>query len=251
MKALLRFVVLGLTVTLLAGCEEEEGGGPGPPTGFNPVLKQGNTYHYRNWNLDQNNNVDSTTEWKSTTRVAAQGQSIGRFSDVFILIDSSFTLQGAFIEAETLYVRLDEKKDLYFLGFVYQQVIGSPLEQFITLAPDWNRIFAFSVGVGNSWTIVSIDTTVDVGGTPVPVRFNITGTLEPQETVNVPAGSISAYKVKIHVDTQLGTVPIAFDTFFWFSDNPSGLIKQFDPSVTTLTFTPGTQSELSSYTIAP
>ena len=247
-------VAITLAGLLLMGCgDDEQRAGLGPESGteFNPVLKEGSAYFYRNWNLDQNSNIDTSSEWKSTWRVTAQGQSIGGFSDVFVITDSSFSVDGTFLEVDTIYIRIDENKDLHFLAFLTDQLEGSPLEELGTLVPMWNRILAFSVGVGNSWTIASIDTTVDVSGFPTPVTFSITGTLDGQETVSVPAGSIEAYKVTIHTEIQLGTIPIEFDTLFWFSDNPSGLIKEFLPSIIALTFVPGNQVELESFTLAP
>lgn len=250
MKTHVLFLVFALTASLLMSCEdgEEVAVGPEAEAEFNPVLKQGNTYYYRNWNLDQSNAIDSSTEWKSTLRVVAQGQSVGGFDDAFVLIDSSFSLDGTFLEADSVYIRIDEKKDVYFLGFV-----AGLAEDFVRLEPTWNRLFAFSAGLGNSWTILSIDTTVEVSGFPTPLTLtlSLTGTLDGLETVDVPAGLIDAYKVKIHLEGQVGPLPITLDISFWFSDNPTAIVKQFQQSITILEFIAGTQTELESYTLAP
>ncbi len=133
------------------------------------------------------------------------------------------------LKRDTIFIYRETNGDL----MVYLSVNQTP----IFLPPQWTAFVKVSAGVGTEYTILNIDTTYTIQGITGNLKLKVTGLIQGQESVTVPAGTLSAYKVRIHQTAAISiggqtTAALANDQFFWFAAD-IGPVRVMEPAVAT------------------
>lgn len=218
MKKSLLFAAAVLTVTMLIGCDEEEGG-PGPG-GSQPItanlfpLASGGYYSYSAYEIDANNNKVAGTEHRSSTTVGPQTV-VGGIT-CFALIDSIFSITGALESVDTVYARQSDGDFWVYIG-------GGGEDQPPFTVP-WMPYVKASVGTEVTYTILNFDTTLAGPTDTTTFHFEATGRISNPGQVNVPAGTFQAYEVTVNLSVSVTTVGVGSGSTqqemrLWLADN--------------------------------
>lgn len=102
---------------------------------------------------------------------------------------------------------------------------------------DWYSVFRFAQPVGNEYTIFSKDTTININGTDIPLRFEYLGKRLADETIQTEAGSFLCKKFQLSTVVSYILYPpivislFTLETTKWFSENV-WLVQEITPSQT-------------------
>jgi hypothetical protein len=185
-----------------------------PQLRFSP----GDSFVYDNWLLNFGSRIP-TSRFKNTWTVLDTGRTLHGRTRVAIILDSTFATSGQFARRDSVLLSFDGAGDVYQYGFLSGLIAA---RETLTIAPQWERIAAFSVAAGTSWTLARLDST---NGLPTPqtVFGEIHTTREYVGfSVNGVQQVILAYRVTI-------TKP-DLDYTFWLTDAPAAFARVLDDS---------------------
>jgi len=135
------------------------------------------------------------------------------------------------------------------------------LDMFLSFE-DWNSLYRFDAGVNQDYTLLSVDTTITVDGTNIPLRFELIGTRLEDEILNTNIGTFDCKKFLIERGLSFLiilppplppiAIPIAFinDTIWIAQDNwiVQSIIPATEIDLTLvgagILFLPGLQSKI-------
>jgi hypothetical protein len=168
--------------------------------------------------VDWQNNKISGTDHRMATLVGHSTTISGK--SVNLVIDSTYDSKGALQGLDTLYLDKEADGTINKVSMVFNSATFMPF-----LKP--------AAGFGNVYNIFTYDTTLTYQGTFYHESSKVTGVLNQKETVQVPAGSFSAYRLDItEVDSSIiGTQLQSSETrqTYWLVEN-IGPVKIFQTS---------------------
>ncbi len=114
--------------------------------------------------------------------------------------------------------------------------LDSTLFGVIQSLEDWYSVFRFGQSVNTEYTIFSKDTTLNISGNNLPLRFKYLGKRLDDETIQTDAGTFDCKKFLLSTTVSyiLAGFPIEFirlETTKWFSQN-TWLVQEIMPSKT-------------------
>ncbi len=204
MRAILNHVTVILVIFLITaamGCKKESSPTETPATitgDLFPII-EGHIYVYNEYETNAQGTKIPGTDYRIATKVGSSVTIAGKSGN--ILVDSIYTTNGQFFKLDTL-ITARKGTD----GTIYFTLPQNMFQDFpvsLSLPLIWLPFFQPSAGVGTSYDIYSLDTTVTYQYTPdlsIPVRIQLTlsGVINQKENVNVPAGSYSAYRGELN-----------------------------------------------------
>lgn len=185
-----------------------------PPLRFSP----GDYFLYDNWLLSFGSRIPNS-RFKSSWTVLDTGRTLRGRTRVAIVLDSTFTTDGQFARRDSVLLSFDSAGDVFQFGFLSGLIAA---RETLTIAPQWDRIAAFSAAAGTSWTLARLDST---NGVPTPQTvFGEIHTTREYVGFSVNGGQqvILAYRVTI-------TKP-DLDYTFWLTDAPAAFARVLDDS---------------------
>jgi hypothetical protein len=185
-----------------------------PPLRFSP----GDYFVYDNWLLNFGSRIPNS-RFKNTWTILDTGRTLRGRTRVTIILDSTFATSGQFARRDSLLLSFDSAGDVYQFGFLSGLIAA---RETLTIAPQWDRIAAFSAAAGTSWTLARLDST---NGVPTPQT--VFGEIQTAReyvgfSVNGVQQVILAYRVTI-------TKP-DLDYTFWLTDAPAAFARALDES---------------------
>ncbi|MBI5473365.1 MAG: hypothetical protein HY961_13555 [Ignavibacteriae bacterium] len=212
-------VLLCVLATLFLSCREELPLGGSQTTEVPPFrFLSGDSFTFDNWLVDYTGRIPSSYFRNSWTVVDTGATVFGR-TPVTMVIDSTFETSGNLARRDTLYFQFTPSGDIYQYGFLKNLIAQ---RETLTIAPQWDRIAAFSLPREESWVIARFDSSVGAR-TPETVYGRI---LEAQEYVGVKLNdvlqAVLAYRIEI-----LGP---RLNYTLWLASSPTAIAKAFDDS---------------------
>jgi hypothetical protein len=204
---------------LFASCRRElpiEATANGITVRFTP----GSYYSYNNWLLSYGYK-DLRTQFRNSWTVLDSGKVLLGRRNVTVIRDSTFGTDGRLVRTDSVLFSQDGNGDFYQYGFLANLIAQ---RESLSIAPQWERIAAFSVTTGSTWTVARLDTS---NGLRQPQTvFGEIQTLKEYVgvTLNGAGQAILTCKVRI-------TKP-QLDYTFWLSDNPGAVVRVLDDSDT-------------------
>ncbi len=192
----------------VSGCKKDSSTGPASPISGDlfPVV-QGRTLVYTESETDQQNNPVAGTDFRLVTTVGPTVTLSGRTGNY--LIDSVYDGNGRFSNLDTLNI-VSKGSD----GTLYFTVSSSLFSSLpIAIPAVWFPMFQPGAGVGNQYEIYRLDTTFTMQSVTINLTFTLTGVLNQQESVQVPAGTFSAYRGDVTYEAKVtaGGFPFSDD----------------------------------------
>jgi hypothetical protein len=190
-------------------------------TQFNFRLAPGDYFSFDNWKLDIYNRRIPGSYFRNTWTVADTGRTTRGWTRVSLVLDSTYDGANRLMRTDTLYFRFDNG-DLYQWGFLKSLIAE---RETLQIAPQWDRIAAFSLPLGESWALARLDTSIGapetetVYGRVLPTREYV-GPLY----INGIERAILAYRIEISKPR--------LDYTFWLADSPTAFSDAFDNSET-------------------
>lgn len=180
----------------------------------------GDYFSYDNWKLDIFRQRIPGSYFRNSWTVADTGRAIRGWTRVAIVIDSTFDVTNRLVRRDSLLFRIGDEGDVYQWGFLKALIAE---RETLNLAPQWDRLAAFSQPFGTSWAIARIDTTIGAH-TNATVYGNISTTKEyvGPLIINGEEHAILSYRIAI-------TKPRLAYTF-WLTDSPTSIAKALDDS---------------------
>lgn len=179
----------------------------------------GDYFSYENWKLDFYGSKISGSHFRNSWTVADTGQSLRGWNRVAVIIDSTFDTSNRLVSRDTLLFRFDER-NVYQWGFLHRLIAE---RETLNLAPQWDRIAAFSQPLGSSWAIARLDTSI---GAPslqtVYGRISNDQTYVGPITINGVLRAVLSYRIEI-------TKP-RLDYSFWLTSSPTMIAGVVDES---------------------
>jgi hypothetical protein len=175
-------------------------------------------YSYNNWLLSYGFR-DPRTQFRNSWTVLDTGKVLRGRRNVTVIRDSTFATDGRFVRADSVLLSHESNGDLYQFGFLSNLIAE---RESLSIAPQWERIAAFSVTTGSSWIVARLDSS---NGLRQPQTvFGEIQTLKEYVgvTLNGAEQAILTYKVRI-------TKP-KLDYTFWLSDTPGAIVRVLDDS---------------------
>ena len=228
----------------------------GPPPSIR--MTPGSTYDFT---------YDSLTATTAVIRLGRTSHDVVQPSVVFTgktcfpIYSTTKDSTGATISVDTNYYSYDSTA-----GKFYQYGIS----KFINPAsgnPTWDLVADFSVSMGTTWNIGTVNYVVNIGGTPYTFTGPLTAKVAEQTTIQttgVPSQSINCYRIELYTHLNSNppgvTADIYVDYYLGYSSsstNPAGLVElklrpfNFMTSGTVLVSEPGDDRRLRNFTIAP
>lgn len=218
---LMRFGALLVFSVLLAGCREELplGGSSHRPT---PAFQfmPGDYFSFDNWKLDFFGFRIPSSYYRNSWTVVDTGANLRGAARVVVVIDSTFDSTQQLARLDSLLFRFETNGDVFQYGFLASLIAE---RESLSLAPQWDRIAAFSQPTGTSWVVARIDT-----GMGASTQQTVLGTISPTPEYVGPVmvdgeeRAILAYRIEI-------TKP-KLDYTFWLSDAPTSFPRAVDES---------------------
>lgn len=215
-----RFVFIVLLLIGVLSCREElpvNGGGTSP---FLFRLSPGTWYSFDNWKLDSFGQRIASSYFRNSWTVADTGRVVNGRMTVTVVIDSTFDTTGVFVRSDSLLYSTDPNGDVYQWGFLSSLIAE---RETLLLAPQWDRIAAFSQPTGSSWVIATIDTSI--GGRAnetVLGRIGTSSVYVGPILINGEEGTILSYRIEI-------TKPRMYYSF-WITETPPSIARALDDS---------------------
>ncbi len=203
MRALLHYtivVLVALPIITMMGCKKDSSptgtSTPPPISGDLFPIVEGHLYIYNEYETDAQSQKISGTDYRVATMVGPSVTVAGRSGNY--LIDSVYSPDGNFLVLDTL-ITAQKGMD----GTIYFTLPPNLLQDFpisITFPPIWLPFFQPVAGVGVSYVIYSLDTTVTYQTLPLRIQLSLSGVINQKENVQVPAGTYSAYRGELNYD---------------------------------------------------
>ncbi len=199
--------LLFISVAAGAGCREQSvSPGTTQPISLSMNFSLGDAYTYQVWALDEFGYPIPDSTNQESWRVVGTNGSLRGFSGVVSIRDSVNPL-----EIDTLYYAFSPRGDIYQYGLV--SYLLKKFEGRI-LAPQWDSLAAFSLGIDNYWVLTGGDSSSDekIYGVVTGETDYFTVTVNRVQTV------FSAYRVQLtksdmNVSIWVTDSPSAFATF--------------------------------------
>jgi hypothetical protein len=178
----------------------------------------GSYYSYANWLLSYGYK-DPHTQFRTSWTVLDTGKVLRGRSNVTVIRDSTFGTDGRFVRADSLLFSCESNGDLYQYAFLSNLIAT---RESLSIAPQWERIAAFSVPTGSSWIVARLDTS---NGLRQPQT--VFGEIQTEKeyiavTLNGSEQAILTYRLCI-------TKP-KLDYTFWISEIPGAVVRVLDDS---------------------
>ena len=183
-------------------------------------LVPGEYFGFDNWRLDFYGVKIPSSYFRSSWTVVDTGKAIRGWTRVTIVADSTFDTTSHFVNLDSLLFRVGDDGDIYQYGFLKSLIA---VRETLNIAPQWDRIVAFSQPIGNSWVIMRIDSSM--GGTSnetVNGRISQNREYVGPVTINGEDRAVLSYRIEI-------TEP-RLDYTFWLTDAPTSVARVFDNS---------------------
>jgi hypothetical protein len=178
------------------------------PFTFN--LATGNSYAYDALLINEFGYYLPSTQTRAVQRVTATGGTLDGFDGVATMLDSTVLLRDTTAIVQSFSLAQSASGDLYRYGFVAEL---ARITRRTVPGRQWDRIAAFSVGLGTSWMVGYLD---DARKEPVYGSFE--GSRETYvASVNGVQTLLSCYRVNI---TGQGLAYI-----FWVTDSPPAFLR--------------------------
>ncbi|MBN1448806.1 MAG: hypothetical protein JXA28_12825 [Bacteroidetes bacterium] len=241
-------------VVLVSGCSDDDDNPADPNKGYQQVnirLHSGDQFTYDRYDLDENNQKVTTSKRKYDVSFFKGNSLLINYNDWFYRIGKDLSTN----ERDTLLLRTETitrssdgsayTESVMVYGFVYQMLqyfIGEIIREFnpsgIPTIPGqtWDVIARYYDGDGNAldpgaeWEIGpegGITMNFTFSGQVIPVEATIKGKLEAREE-KVMAGNkeVTTWKSSVTVTLDvMSSVQLSIPLIFWFSDNPSTMVK--------------------------
>jgi hypothetical protein len=152
-------------------------------------LVEGHIYVYNEYTTDAQGNKIAGTDHRVATKVGPSVSFAGRTGN--LLIDSIYSVDGQFTGLDTL-ISASRGND----GTIYFTLPTTMFTDFpvsFSLPALWIPFFQPSRGLGTSYDIFTLDTTITYETLPLRIQLTLSGALNQKENVQVPAGSFSSY----------------------------------------------------------
>ncbi|MEO0157101.1 MAG: hypothetical protein ABIM59_00035 [candidate division WOR-3 bacterium] len=206
-----RLTLCGTIAVMLAGCGRDGGEGTTPPKTI--PLTVGNWWFHRN--TPDTTSYDTVVIVSDTTHNGKAG---------FVVETRAYTPDTQYVDTFIAY---------YEGGFewmTYEVQIDSPISLLITA--DFKAIKEENLAVGDTWTAMDRDTTIDFPP-PVNIRVLVLAEVLSQEDKNVPAGNFTdCYKVAYRWTWFVEGVPYSNTTMFNWVYPGVGVIYSQDSAET-------------------
>lgn len=193
-----------------------------PPQQSAPPLfrfSPGDYFVYDNWLLSFGSRIPSS-RFKNSWTVLDTGRTLRGRTRVTVVIDSTFSTSGQLTRRDSVLFSFDSAGDVYQFGFLSGLIA---VRESLIIAPQWERIAAFSVAAGSSWTIARLDSANRVRP-PQTVFGEIAAMREYVGfSVNGVQQVVLAYRVEIRKPN--------LDYTFWLTDEPAAFVRVLDESV--------------------
>ncbi len=212
-------VLLFVVAALSLSCREELPIGGSNDDG-KPTFRflPGDYFSFDNWKMDYYGRIPTSYFRNTWTVVDTSVTTLGR-TRVTMVVDSTFDTTGHFTRRDTLYFQFAASGDVYQFGFLKNLIAE---RESLTLAPQWDRIAAFSLPLEESWEIAHLDSTVGAR-TPKTVYGRI---LRTREYVGVKLNdvlqAVFAYRIEVFKSD--------LDYTYWFADSPTAIARVIDDS---------------------
>lgn len=210
-----------LWATLLVSCREELPLGGSSPTA-KPALQfvPGDYFLFDNWKLDLYGVRIPSSYYRNSWTVADTGVEIRGSVRVTVVIDSTFDSTQQVTRIDSLFFRVDANGDVFQYGFLALLIAE---RESLMLAPQWDRIAAFSQPTGTAWVVARIDTSAGAR-----TQQTVIGTILPTPEYVGPVimdgeeRAILSYRIEISKPN--------LDYVFWLSDAPTSFPRMVDDS---------------------
>jgi hypothetical protein len=190
------FFIAVFLVISIAGCKKDSS-----PTDSSATISgdlfpivQGHLYVYNEYTTDVQGNKIAGTDHRVSTKVGPSVTIAGASGN--ILIDSIYLPNGQFSTLDTTNAaRKGADGTIYF---ILPSDLLADFPVAIALPTVWLPFFQPSAGVGTSYTIFTLDTTVTYQSVQLQLQLTLTGVINQKESVAVPAGTYSAYRGELN-----------------------------------------------------
>jgi hypothetical protein len=195
MRAVIHYTGIVLMVLLVGfstGCKKDSTSTDTTDTVTGDLfpLVEGHIYVYNEYTTDVQGNKIAGTDHRVATKVGSSVSFAGRTGN--LLIDSVYSVDGQFTGLDTL-INASKGND----GTIYFTLPVTMFADFpvsISLPVLWIPFFQPAQGVGTSYDIFTLDTTITYQTLPLRIQLTLSAALNQKENVQVPAGLFSAYQ---------------------------------------------------------
>jgi len=205
-------VLVALAVSLcilLLSCRQDDGGISATSSSFvRPHFTLGTRFVYTYSRLSLFGVPIPSTRTISAWRITDTAAVVGGIGGSIVVVDSLVDPRTSRILKDTLYFRVTPEGDFYQYGFISRAAKNLYGQR---VAPQWDLLAAFSLGMGGAWLVGSLD---------AAGNNQVTGTFQSGEdyfTVRVDQQQIiyRAFGVQLNSND--------FEFVFWIADAPSSL----------------------------
>jgi hypothetical protein len=201
-------ILLALCVGFSTGCKKDSTSTDTPDTITGDLfpLVEGHLYVYNEYTTDMDGNKISGTDHRVATRVGPSVSFGGRSGN--LLIDSVYSIDGQLTGLDTL-INASSGND----GTIYFTLPTTMFADFpvpFSLPSLWIPFFQPAKGVGASYDIFTLDTTITYQSIPLRIQLTLSGSLNQKENVQVPAGTYSAYRGELNYTLTATSGAITF-----------------------------------------
>jgi hypothetical protein len=192
-----------------------------------------------------NNEIDSMTYYRVDS-FAVAANFMGRNGDLVLSKTGTNSLINFIPFTDSSYFSFENTEGYYYfrvsnLGNLVAVLdsagLDSTLIGVVQSFEDWYSAFRFSQPVNSEYTIFSKDTTLNIGGTDLPLRFEYFGKRLADETIQTDAGTFTCKKFLLSTVVSYIIFPpftielIRLETTKWISAN-IWLVQELSPSKT-------------------
>lgn len=214
------FVLFFLAVLFVSCREDLPLAGANPPSRIDLHFTPGDYFSFDNWQLDYYGRRIRSSYYRNSWTVADTGVSMRGEVDVTVMIDSTFDSTGQLARLDSLFFRVDANGDLFQYGFLSSLIAE---RESLNLAPQWDRIAAFSQPRDRSWIIARIDT-----GMGAPSNQTVVGKILSTQEYIGPVGVDGELRLILCYRIEISKPNL--DIILWLSDAPTSFPQMLDGS---------------------
>jgi len=186
---------------------------------FHLAFSPGDTYQYDALLIDEYGYYLPSTQTRATQRITKTGGTLGGFSGVSTVLDSTGLLRDTTAVVQEFFLAQSPEGDLYRFGLLAEiaRIIRLPVPP-----KRWDRMAAFSLGFGQSWVVGYLDSAQQktVYGSFVGIGEMFSARVNGVQNV------FSCYRVNVSGE--------GVDYSFWVSDSPPAFLRYIlEPGDTT------------------
>ncbi len=207
----------------------------------------GYNWSYKVFPLDSaNNQIDSLSYFRADS-FAVTTNYLGRNADLVVSKTGPLNIINSLPYTDSSYFSFENTDGYqYFsvsnLGNLVSLLdsigLDSTLLGVILSFEDWYPVYRFGQSVGNEYTIFTKDTTINLGGSDLPLRFQYLGKRLADDTVQTETGTYACKQFLLSTVVKYIIIPpnITFELFRltttkWISQN-IWLVQEISPSTT-------------------